>query len=103
MRGAQGSILCAEFTGQIVDLWPTRIRSSWTSRDQARRGAIIDLGRIGPDALAAAFEPKLAGLLIEGHATHKVILGTRVVSILAAVREHLRAAEAAARAKEQRG
>ncbi|WSG98802.1 hypothetical protein U8P76_30685 (plasmid) [Rhizobium johnstonii] len=58
-------------------------------------GAIIDLGRIAPDTLAAAFEPKLAGLFIEGHGSEKVLLGTRVSAILTAVRLHLRAAAAA--------
>lgn len=58
-------------------------------------GAKIDLGRIGPDTLAAAFEPKLAGLFIEGHGPEKVLLRTRVSAILTAVRLHLTAAAAA--------
>ncbi|MER8438315.1 serine protease [Mesorhizobium sp. M1312] len=52
-------------------------------------GAIVDLGKISPDALSAPFGPKLAALFIEGHAKEKVILGTRVSAILAAVRLHL--------------
>lgn len=52
-------------------------------------GAIIDLGRISADALGGKLEPKLAALFIEGHAKEKVILGTRLTSILPAIRHHL--------------
>jgi len=51
-------------------------------------GAIVDLGPISPDALADPPDPKLAALLIEGHAAEKVILGTRLTAILAAARKH---------------
>ncbi len=52
-------------------------------------GAIIDLGRISAETLDADFDPKLAALLIEGHAQEKVILGTRLTTILDAIRRHL--------------
>lgn len=51
-------------------------------------GAIIDLGRISPDTIASPPPPKLAALLIEAHAKEKVILGTRLATILSAVRTH---------------
>lgn len=51
-------------------------------------GAIIDHGRISLDTLYCKTEPKLAALLIEAHAEKKVILGTRLSVILAAVRNH---------------
>lgn len=50
-------------------------------------GAIIDLGRISADSIASPPEPKLAALLIEAHAKEKVILGTRLTTILEAVRK----------------
>ena len=62
-------------------------------------GAMIDLGRVGPGSLAAAPEPKLAALFIEGHPTEKVLLGTRVAAILEAVRKHLKATDPAPEAE----
>lgn len=53
-------------------------------------GAMIDLGRISADTLTDSVEPKLAALLIEGHAPEKVILGTRIDAMLDAVRAHFR-------------
>ena len=58
-------------------------------------GAIIDVGRISAEHLSGDFDPKLAALLIEGHPAKKVILGTRLTTILGAVRRHLRATPAA--------
>jgi len=52
-------------------------------------GAIIDVGRISAETLDAPLDPKLAALLIEGHTREKVILGTRLTTILEAVRKHL--------------
>ncbi|QCM13768.1 hypothetical protein CFBP6625_25540 (plasmid) [Agrobacterium tumefaciens] len=51
-------------------------------------GAIIDHGKIELESLPTLAEPKLAGLFIEGHRDEKIILGTRVSAILAAVRQH---------------
>ena len=49
-------------------------------------GAIIDVGRISAETLDSPLEAKLAALLIEGHAAEKVILGTRLTTILNAFR-----------------
>jgi hypothetical protein len=69
-------------------------RVSATDMHGCSGGAIIDLGRISPDSIGAPFEPKLAALFIEGHRREKVIVGTRLSAILAAVRQHLKLAEA---------
>lgn len=55
-------------------------------------GAIIDAGRISLETLGGRLEPKVAALLIEGYAREKVILGTRLIAILAAIRKHLQVA-----------
>lgn len=60
-------------------------------------GAIINLGRISTETLDSAIDAKLAAILIEGHATEKVILGTRLKVILAAVRAHIQIVDGAAR------
>lgn len=49
-------------------------------------GAIIDMGQMSAETLSADFDPKLAALLIEGHAQEKVILGTRLTAILDGIR-----------------
>jgi hypothetical protein len=51
-------------------------------------GAIIDLGRVSPDNIASPPSPKLAALLIEAHAKEKVILGTKLATILSALSTH---------------
>ncbi len=51
-------------------------------------GAIIDVGRISADTLDSDLEPKLAALLIEGHAQEKVILGIRLTTILDGTRAY---------------
>jgi hypothetical protein len=48
-------------------------------------GAIIDLGMTTPEGLSLRSEPKLSALLIEMHPGKKVILGTRLNTILAAI------------------
>lgn len=53
-------------------------------------GAIIDAGRFSVDALSNPPELKLAALFIEGHAKQKVILGTRLMAILTAIRHRQR-------------
>ena len=50
-------------------------------------GAIVDVGRISADTLNTPLDPKLAALLIEAHKTEKVILGTRLTTILNAFRQ----------------
>lgn len=50
-------------------------------------GAIIDLGFISPDTISSPPQPKLAALLIEAHKNEHVILGTRLATILGAVRQ----------------
>jgi hypothetical protein len=52
-------------------------------------GAIIDVGRMSADTLDSDLEPKLAALLIEAHAQKKVILGTRLTTILDRTRAYL--------------
>ena len=48
-------------------------------------GAIIDLGSISLESIATPPQPKLAAILIEAHANEKVILGTKLATILKAV------------------
>ncbi|MEQ8299530.1 MAG: hypothetical protein RH945_03210 [Hyphomonas sp.] len=59
-------------------------------------GAMVDLGEVSAGSLTAEPDPKLAALLIEGHAVEQVILGTRLVAILQALREQLAKNKAAA-------
>lgn len=52
-------------------------------------GAIIDVGRISLHMLDAPPDPKVAALLIEAHAGAKVIVGTRLTTILTGVRAQM--------------
>lgn len=67
-------------------------RVSATNMRGCSGGAIIDNGRMEPENLVELPEPKLAAVFIEAHPHEKIILGTRVSAILAAVREHWKAA-----------
>lgn len=50
-------------------------------------GAIIDCGRISIDAINSVIKPKIAALFIEAYSNKKVILGTRIQTILNALRD----------------
>lgn len=52
-------------------------------------GAIIDVGTVTLDNLTEEPDPKLFGLIIEAHSTEKVILGTKLSTILFAARKSL--------------
>ena len=67
----------------------TGMRVNSTALPGFSGGAIIDVGRISAENLNSELDPMLAALLIEAHVTEKVILGTRLTTILNAIRAHI--------------